>query len=205
MKIIDEEREKEDIKRRQHLILGIVAVVVAGVGLFGWWQKTSVGETRVLLRQPEQQTSIPKGPVEIFVYVSGMVKHPGVIKLSPGARVIDAVNAAGGLLPEADVGKVNLAQPLKDGMQVNVPGSVVVRPAVTSSHTVRTQETRQTVNINTADKAELEKLPGIGPALAERIIEARNTKGPFRDGADLKKVPGIGEAKFAKIKDSITW
>lgn len=204
MKIIDEEREKEDLKRRQNLILGIVAVVIAGVGLFGWWQKTAVGETRVLLKPPEQQATGVKGPVEIYVYVSGMVKHPGVIKLPSAARVIDAVNAAGGLLPEADTGKVNLAQQLKDGMQVNVPATAAVRP-VTTSHAVRPQETKQTVNINSADKTELEKLPGIGPALAERIIEMRNTKGPFRDGAELKKVPGIGEAKYARIKDLITW
>lgn len=207
MKEIDEEKERDDLKRKQTLIVGIVALVVICASLLGWWQKTSVGETRVLSKPTTQQTPPVKGPIEICVYVSGMVKHPGVLKLSPGSRAIDAVNAAGGLLPEADVSKVNLSQLLRDGLQVHVPALTAARVATSTGSIPRGKigAATPTVNVNSADKAELEKLPGIGPALAERIIERRTSQGPFRDGADLKKVPGISESKYAKIKDHITW
>ena len=132
--------------------------------------------------------------------------------------VLDAVNAAGGLLPGAEVSGLNLAQRLRDGMQIHVPGRPVIKDegsspqyqpvagaARNSSPPAGAPVPAAKVNINTATAAELDQLPGIGPAMAARIVEWRQANGPFQSGEDLKKVQGIGEAKYRKLKDKITW
>ena len=144
---------------------------------------------------------------EITVYVTGAINKPGVVTVREGARTADAVKACGGLLPTADGEKVNMAQVLKDGQQVRVPekqaGSSAL-PANTgkASSAVKTKADGP-ININTASAEELDALPGIGPAMAKRIIEYRETEGAFTAIEDIKKVKGIGEAKFEKMKDKI--
>ncbi len=108
----------------------------------------------------------------MMVYVSGAVNHSGVVQLNSGARVMDAVKACGGLLPSADADKVNMAQALKDGAQIAVPEKTAA-PAVTLP------QAEGRISINTADEKALDSLPGIGPAMAKRIVEYRQQQGPF--------------------------
>uniref|UniRef100_A0A7C3MI39 ComEA family DNA-binding protein n=1 Tax=Dictyoglomus thermophilum TaxID=14 RepID=A0A7C3MI39_DICTH len=145
----------------------------------------------------------------IVVHVAGEVKIPGVYKLRDGARVIDAINVAGGPLPSADLDKLNLADYLKDASKINVPSKVqYLNSVISSKEELRTSvgiSTNDKININTASKQQLETLPGIGTTLAQRIIDYRNEHGLFTSYDDLLNVKGIGEKKLEKIKDKITW
>ena len=136
----------------------------------------------------------PATPPNIEVYVTGAVIHPGVYALPPGSRVKDAVNAAGGMLPIADRENINLATLLADGDHVEVP-----RAAFSSS-----EETTDRININRASAEELDTLPGIGPALAQEIVNYRRQYGNFQTIEDIMGVPGIGPATFDRIKEYIT-
>lgn len=210
----------EERKKRWLIILALATIIFCG-SYYGYWQKNAVPETIVRQSTPEPHRSATEGYPT--VYVSGAVMNPGLYKLPPGSRVTEAIHAAGGLTPEADVNKVNLAKPIKDGLQVHVPVLVIKSKRTEESKTVtRRAENKpvlpageepqpdgkqpedQKTNINTAGKQELEKLPGIGPALAERIVNYREVNGLFRDAADLKKVQGIGESKYNQIKDKVT-
>ena len=130
----------------------------------------------------------------ITVHVSGAVATPGLVELPAGSRVADAVVAAGGALPGADLAALNLAAPLVDGQQLVVPELSGDAPAVASDGRVR---------INTADAAALDALPGVGPVLAARIVAHRDAHGPFAVIEDLLEVPGIGEAKLAGMRDFV--
>lgn len=199
--------------RKSLLILLLILIAVAGGTYYGCYmqEKESV-QLDVAANPAVQQGGTEKG-AEITVYVTGAINKPGVVTVKEGARTADAVNACGGLLPTADAEKVNMAQVLKDGQQVRVPEKAVpetaaaaksgnVNPAVKSSTSSKAAPSG-TVNINTASAEELDTLPGIGPAMAQRIIEFRETEGAFTAIEDIKKVKGIGEAKFEKMKDKI--
>ncbi|MCV2491628.1 helix-hairpin-helix domain-containing protein [Geodermatophilus sp. YIM 151500] len=139
----------------------------------------------------------------VVVSVVGLVVRPGLVTLPAGARVADAVAAAGGLLPEADPASVNLAAPLSDGQQVAVgaPGAPAAPPAAAGA---ATPDGPVTVNLNTATEAELDALPGIGPVLAGRIVDHRTRHGPFRSVDQLDDVPGIGPAVFEGVAGAVT-
>ena len=193
--------------RKSLLVLLLILIAVAGGTYYGCYmqEKESV-QLDVAANPAVQQGGTEKG-AEITVYVTGAINKPGVVTVKEGARTADAVNACGGLLPTADAEKVNMAQVLKDGQQVRVPekqaGSSAL-PANTgkASSAVKTKADGP-ININTASAEELDALPGIGPAMAKRIIEYRETEGAFTAIEDIKKVKGIGEAKFEKMKDKI--
>ena len=147
---------------------------------------------------PPLEPSAP--PVKkISAYVSGQVKNISVVELEDtgNLRFVDAVNKAGGLTDFADTQAINLAAPLTDGQHVHIPTKEIFlqTAAATSS---------ELVNINTADADRLISLRGIGPALAQRIIDYREQNGPFKSIDELKNVRGIGDKKFADIKDDIT-
>jgi competence protein ComEA len=140
-------------------------------------------------------------PAPLRVYVSGAVNRPGVYTLPPHSLVDDAIKAAGGATADADLVRVNLALEVKDQQHVLVP-----RVGETPSP-VPTGEGGgggRKININKADAAELDTLPGIGPATAQRIIDYRTKNGPFKKIDDLKNVSGIGPATFDKLKDLVT-
>jgi competence protein ComEA len=136
----------------------------------------------------------------LLVHVLGAVVRPGIVELGPGARVVDAVGAAGGLTAEADPAGVNLARALVDGEQLVVP--VVGAVPAASPDAAPAGDGR--VSLNRADAAELDALPRIGPALAQRIIDWREANGPFTDVAQLLDVAGIGDAVYSGLVDLVT-
>lgn len=147
-------------------------------------------------------------PEPITVYLVGAVQSPGIYTLPAGSRIQDAVQAAGGLLSEANPGAVNLAAILIDGERIVIP---VLPEFDNSSAATGELSERSTslegivlININTASQSELESLPGIGPKTAQKIIEYRQSHGPFLTIEDLLDIPGIGDKTLAEIKDLIT-
>lgn len=145
----------------------------------------------------------------IFVHLLGAVQRPGLYQLREGDRAIDAVAAAGGFAPTADQSQLNLARPLSDGEQIYVPavgeapplgadgggGAGIGGGAGTAGGMV---------NLNTADLAALDTLPGVGPATAKAIIEWRDANGRFTAVEDLLSVTGIGEKTLAELRDLVT-
>jgi competence protein ComEA len=156
---------------------------------------------------PAQPTAVPL----ISVYVSGAVQRSDVVRLPEGSRVKQAVEAAGGLSADAQAEAVNLAQLVADGQQIHVPRlgeAAVAQPPVAAAADEASVgaavATAGPVNINTATVAQLETLPGIGPALAQRIVDYRQANGPFAAPEDIVAVSGIGEKTFQKLAPYIT-
>lgn len=141
---------------------------------------------------------------ELCVHVDGAVERPGVYSLPAGSRVVDAVEAAGGMAGDARSSGVNLAQVLVDGQQVVIPGADdEVPPAAAATAVPEGQGAGGPVNVNTAGVAELTTLDGIGEATAEKIIADREANGPFISIDDLKRVSGIGDKKLEAIRDDV--
>lgn len=168
---------------------------------------------------------------KIYVYITGEVNNPGVVLLKSGSRIVDAIEAAGGVTNKANISKVNLVYVLQDGMKVNIPNNTDLKnnenfeyitmssgdekndantgnssTTITSENSSSNNESAfkiSIVNINTATQTELETLPGIGPSLALRIVNYRKENGKFSSIEDIKNVSGIGEAKYEDIKNYI--
>ncbi len=141
-------------------------------------------------------------PASVFVHVSGAVAAPGLYVLGADARVVDAVAAAGGFAPGADEAAVNLARPISDGEQLHVPATGEAPAAGTATADPAPGDGR--VNLNTAQAAELDTLPRIGPAMAQRIIEWRDANGRFTSVEDLLAVPGIGDKMLETLRALVT-
>ena len=133
----------------------------------------------------------------IAVHITGAVARPGLYHLGEGSRVADALNEAGGPLPGARIDALNLAERLRDGEKILVPGASSGAEAPVAGGDDR-------VNLNTASVSELEGLPGIGPSLAERIVEYREKNGPFSSVDELDNVEGIGPGKLKSLKERVT-
>ena len=158
-----------------------------------------------------EATAAPTGTeVPIQVHVAGAVREPGVHALPRNSRLIDALEAAGGLTADADQEQLNLADYVRDGQRVYVPGIGTPPPPSPTPSGAQGREAESSdrvgapINVNTASAAELEALPGIGPAYAQRIIAYRETHGPFTDPAQLMEVKGIGKLRYERIKGEIT-
>jgi competence protein ComEA len=133
-------------------------------------------------------------PAVITIHVSGWVVRPGLVELPEGARVADAVAAADGFRPGANLGGLNLAAPALDGSLVEVPGPDSLTPNVPGA------TGDGLIDLNRAGVDELEGLPGVGPVLAERIVAYRTDHGPFQAIEDLLSVSGIGERKLESLR-----
>ena len=156
------------------------------------------------------------GPEQLVVHVAGAVKNPGVFSLDPDSRVFEAVDAAGGALPTAELAALNLAAPLLDGLQVFVPtheqaATVQPYPGAVQTPGQGPETVGQApagaqgkLNLNTASAAELETLPGVGPVLAERIVAWRTDHGNFATVDALDAVAGIGAKMLAGLRDLVT-
>ncbi|QGG47926.1 helix-hairpin-helix domain-containing protein [Heliorestis convoluta] len=150
-----------------------------------------------------------EGP-SIFIHITGAVQNPGVYRLQEGSRMEDALQLAYPM-EEADIEVLNRASLLIDGQKVIVPlrqDSAVEAHLVLASHNNNNSQgsaitASGLVNINRAESRDLEQLPGIGPALAQKIIDHRTTQGPFRKVEDLQNVAGIGAKKYADLRDKI--
>jgi competence protein ComEA len=134
---------------------------------------------------------------QLVVAVSGRVHHPGLVRLPAGSRVADAIQAAGGALPGTDLSMVNLARKVVDGELIVVG----LAPASGGQGAVGPQPT---VNLNTATLDQLQTLPGVGPVLAQRIIDYRDAHGGFTTVSDLRQVSGIGDTRFNQLKDKVS-
>lgn len=155
------------------------------------------------------------GPAELVVHAAGAVVTPGVYTLPPSARVDDLVRAAGGLSPDADSSRLNLAAPLVDGARVYVPrrgeaepppvvGPDAGTPGPPGDVASTNEEPAGPINLNAATEEELDVLPGVGPAIAAAIVAFREENGGFASVDDLLDVRGIGEAKLAELRPLVT-
>ncbi|HKH07036.1 MAG TPA: ComEA family DNA-binding protein [Acidimicrobiales bacterium] len=158
----------------------------------------------------------PGSPTEAVVHVAGAVTQPGVQRLPAGARVVDAVDRAGGATPDADLARVNLAAPVQDGQQVYIPrvgevaGGGAPAPAGGDAGGVpgggeggASDAAAGLVDLNTATAEQLETLPGVGPITAQAILDHRATNGPFTSVDQLLDVRGIGDAKLEQVRDLV--
>lgn len=194
---------------------GVVAMVVlglltAGVAAVVWWRAQPSATSTPLAVQTAAaaagagptRSSGPTAPAtELEVDVTGKVRHPGVFRLKDGARVIDAVRAAGGALPGTSMDSLNLAAKLTDGQQVAVgAAAAALAPAAPDPGVADAGP----VDLNTATVEQLQTLPGIGPVLAQRIIDYRTAHGSFASVDGLQQVGGIGPSKFAQIKPHVS-
>jgi len=140
----------------------------------------------------------------LLVHVVGQVRHPGVVRLSSGSRVLDAVTAAGGAMPSADLNHLNLARVLVDGEQIVVPkpGEIVLGASGTQgggAGSTAGGSAGGLVDLNTADASALDSLPGVGPVLSQRILDWRTAHGRFSSVDELGEVSGIGVKLLAQI------
>lgn len=194
-------------------LVGLVAVLGVTLGGAGLWYVRSLPRpVDVVAEAPASGPSESSGAVGaaaspsitfVLVDVAGWVRQPGVYEFAAGARVVDAIDAAGGARPGAALSALNLAAPLVDGTQILVPRegeTVTAAPVPGGSGTAA----GGLVNINTASATELEALPGIGEVIAQRIVDHRTANGPFASVDALLDVSGIGDAILGSIRELVT-
>ena len=206
-----------DPGRRGVKALAVVAIVVVLIaGMLAWRSRPRVDPVTppsldpaaadASLPDDEQgaaPAAKPSAPAAVVVAVGGKVRRPGLVELPAGARVADALQAAGGAKPGVDVAPLNLARKVTDGELIMVgvkapPGAAPPGPVAPG------RPAGGLVNLNTATLADLDTLPGVGPVLAQRILDARDAQGGFKAVGDLRKVSGIGTSRFEQLKDLVT-
>ncbi|HEX8100312.1 MAG TPA: ComEA family DNA-binding protein, partial [Actinomycetota bacterium] len=208
----------QSFETRELLGLFGIAVLLVG-GVIFWYLRSLPTPVRVdaaiPARPPSQrlETSPSPSPTAVMVYVSGWVRHPGVYEFQSGDRVVDAIERAGGAKDGADLNALNLAAFLTDAQQILVMKKGEAGPPATTTGSGGSGGTATggpagapgaLVNLNTATLDQLETLPGIGPALGQRIIDYREQHGPFRTVDDLLDVSGIGDQRLADLRDQVT-
>lgn len=180
------------------IVFAVVALLIVGGGVLLLASQPAPVSITINPPQPTATAEPSATPGPITVYVTGAVNQPeSMIELPDSSRAQDAITAAGGATDNADLERVNLAQILRDGDQVHVP-AIGVEAALPTPGDSR-------VAINTASVEELATLPGIGPALAQRIIDHREAFGPFADLAALDEVSGIGPALLDGLRDLVVF
>jgi competence protein ComEA len=210
------------------IAFGAVVVVALVAGGLWFWAGSRPGGVPAASAAPAQAaTDGPAGRGEastdattttataLAVHVAGAVARPGLYRLPAGSRVADALSIAGGKLPAADTDRLNLAARLVDGQKILVTrrgeapaDPIETAPGVAAGAGVGAGvqvpgNPPDPIDLNAADLATLDSLPGVGPATARAILEERARRGGFRSGRDLLRVPGIGEGRFARLKDRI--
>lgn len=174
-------RTGDKTARRKLLVLAVGVVVALALLVSG---QSSAEPIKVTKSKSTQETEIQSG----YVHISGAVKHPGVYPISIGMRLFEVIALAGGFTSKADRDSVNMARTVTDGEQIQVTGP-----------TDRKADDGL-IHLNKATANDLDKLPGIGPTLSERIIDWRNANGGFKSIDDLRRIGGIGDKLFAGIK-----
>lgn len=214
-----------EFTNKQKIIFTILIIILICIGIYVYNIKFNIGENNVETEDVNNSNlvesfldgndKIDKENI-IIVHITGAVKKSGIVKLSQGSRIYDAIEMAGGSLENADLSKLNLAYLLEDAQKIYIPfiGEITEENENTEYITSNfgnnnniIQEPNkggnEKVNINTANQTELETLPGIGVATAEKIIDYRNKNGKFNNIEDIQNVKGIGQAKYEDIKESI--
>ncbi len=205
-------------QKKTVIIIGIIVLVLIIIYLYNSKKIDNLQADDSILFADNQVTSNIEERREenetIIIHITGAVRLPGIVKLEEGSRIEDAINKAGGLTEDADISKVNLAFVLEDGVKIKIPsnsdigdleedivnngsGENILEDFENSSESTL-------LNINKATEQELQRLPGIGPSLASKIIKYRNEMGKFSNVEDIKNVNGIGENKFENIKNNIS-
>ena len=187
--------------KKSLLVLLVIALFSAGITYY----RLNNQDIDIIDNEEELTDNTPNSM--ITVYVSGEVNKPGLIQIDSNARVSDAITACGNFTPLADKNAINLAQKLSDGTHIQVPtikNSANTTSSTNNSSNSPNDKSNDLVNINTATKEELDTLPGVGPATAEKILNYRQEHGNFQSIEGLKNVKGIGEAKFNKLQDKIS-
>lgn len=189
------------LRHRGYIILTLIYAIVFGSYIL--YERRPQPEPMEII-EPTIAPTLTPAPIQ--VHVTGAVRQPGVYALPPGSRLLQAVEAAGGLADDADRENINLAAYIRDGQQVHIPAQGAALPPGPASSGAASGggENDGLVNLNTATAEELDTLPGIGPVYAERIIAYRNEHGPFTDPAQIMEVQGIGPARYEQIKSRIT-
>lgn len=189
-----------ELTRRQIIIWAAVGAAIFLLGAVYLYRNWPGGS-----RQPffAATTTVAAGAgtnatASVWVHVTGAVVSPGLYELQNGDRVADAIETAGGALPEADLSRVNLAAKVADGQQVLVPAQGAAAAAGGGG------EGTGPVSLNSATLDELTRLDGVGPKTAQKIIEYREAHGGFRSVEELMEVPGIGPAKFEQLRGQVT-
>lgn len=200
-------------------ILAVIIFVITAFLLFGpkgnnetiTLDKENASKNEVISKEEENEKRGASG--KVYVDISGEVKKSGVYEVSSDSRIFEVIEKAGGLTGKADTGAINQAELVKDGQKIvisrkgdnrNVSGSNMADTSSRSTGASHNGTAQGKININSADVNELQKIHGVGPATAEKIIKFRSSNGNFRVIEDLKKVNGIGNKTFEKIKDYIT-
>lgn len=182
------------------VIVAISIIIVATIGIY-IFKQTQENEINYYETEENMETK-EKNINQITIHITGEVNNPGIVILDEGARIVDALEAAGGETQNADINKLNLAYVLDDGEKLYIPGkNEEEKEYITRGNGNQTETTK--VNINTAQIEELSTLPGIGEATANKIIEYRKENGKFEKIEDIKNVPGIGDSKFQNIKEML--
>ncbi|WP_083982870.1 ComEA family DNA-binding protein [Actinomadura hibisca] len=194
---------------RTLIVIGVIAALAAVAYL--WMARPtpepapSVQSAPSASPDPQTPQPLPSPSTNVTVHVFGKVKDPGVISLPTGSRIADAIKAAGGTRPDATTGTLNLARKLQDGEQIPVGVPAPTPPPNQPAADTAPSTTGGTTNVdlNNASAAELDALPGVGPVLAQRIVEYRTQHGGFRSVEQLQEVTGIGARRFAELKPMV--
>ncbi|NES29081.1 ComEA family DNA-binding protein [Micromonospora terminaliae] len=193
----------------------VAAVVVLVAGIWAWRSRPQAEPVRPVaaVGAPETAAPAPTGSSgQVVVALAGKVRRPGLVRLPAGARVADAIQAAGGALPGVDVALLNPARKVTDGelilVGVSAPPGQAAPPGPAAGGggpaAGGAAPGGGPVNLNTATLAQLDALPGVGPVLAQRILDHRDQHGGFRSVSDLRQVDGIGDARYEQLKDLVT-
>lgn len=202
-----------DLTKREKTGLYVFGVIILVLISYMYFSNRDKGQLKVNYSQTptaqeeavsSKEVSSKEEANEIKVYICGAVCKPGVYTLLEGDRIDALINMAGGATEEADLSAINLAERLHDEQYVRIPAKGEEVESQTGTNTVGVSSQSQgLININTASIEELDSLPGIGPAIASRIIAYREEKGKFTSIEQIKDVSGIGESKYQDIKDRI--
>jgi competence protein ComEA len=177
--------------------------LITGIGITGFvvYVATSslMPAQKVFVQSSNSTKSVNVSSARIYVDVAGEVRKPGIYQLDSGARVFDVVLLAGGFTAKANQASVNLARTLTDGEQL-----IVANKSQQNYYSGSSNSANPLISLNQASESELEQLPGVGPALAGRMIDWRSANGGFKTKEDLLNIAGIGDKLFAQIKDKVT-
>ncbi|WP_435830606.1 helix-hairpin-helix domain-containing protein [Polymorphospora rubra] len=200
-------------RRGVKALAAVAAVVVVAAAGWAWWARPREEPVVSASMDPAgvdapADSAVAPAATEVVVAVAGRVHRPGLVRLPAGSRVADALTAVGGALPGVDVALLNLARKLVDGelilVGVTAPPGVPGAAGNPAGGDTAGAAPGGRLNLNTATLAQLDALPGVGPVLAQRILDARERRGGFRSVGDLRQVDGIGESRYEELKDLVT-